>query len=172
MSRLSTVFVTLYKPFGFGSSVYGFSKFWNTFYNPLATKFGIRQDDNDEMQFSLNIGGKVIPEYPINNQSEFYSELQKALGLYSSNFHSIGIRPNGQGSYNDSRFIIGINCEKALGAAFTGIENKSGGLTHIKLKANDTSSSTFANGIADTMHIVMVNDQVVKIKATGVEIRD
>ena len=76
------------------------------------------------------------------------------------------------GSYNDSRFIIGINGEKALGAAFTGIENKSGGLTHIKLRANDSGRTTFVNGIADTMHIIMVNDQVVKIRATGVEIRD
>jgi hypothetical protein len=148
------------------------SKVWNTFYNPLAKHSGLRQDDNNEMQFSLNIGGKVIPEYPISSQSEFYTELQKAVGLYNSNFHSIGIRPNGMGSYNDSRFIIGINCEKALGAAFTGIENKSGGLTHIKLRANDSGSTTFTDGIADTMHIVMVNDQVVKIRATGVEIRD
>jgi hypothetical protein len=76
---------------------YSFSKFWNTFYNPLAVYEGLRRDDNDEMQFSLNIGGKVIPEYPIKSQSEFYTELQKAVGLYS-NYHSIGIRPSGMGS--------------------------------------------------------------------------
>jgi hypothetical protein len=170
VSRLATVFVTLYRKLPDTAAAY--SKFWNTFYNPLSKADGIRQDDGDEMQFSLNIAGKVIPEYPINSQSEFFTELQKAVGLYSSNFHSIGIRPNGLGSYSDSRFIIGINCEKALGATFTGIENKSGGLTHIKLRANDSARPVFAGGIADTMHIVMVNDQVVKIRATGVEIRD
>ena len=41
---------------------------FGTFYNPLAVRQGLRVDDNDEMQFSLNIGGKVVPEYPIHPQ--------------------------------------------------------------------------------------------------------
>ena len=73
------LFVTLYKPLKPINDTYSFSKFWNSFYNPLAVYSGLRVDDNDEMQFSLNIGGKVIPEYPINSPSEFYT-ITKSCG--------------------------------------------------------------------------------------------
>jgi hypothetical protein len=52
VSRLSTVFITLYKHLKPIDSTYSSSKFWNTFYNPLAKHASLRVDDNDEMQFS------------------------------------------------------------------------------------------------------------------------
>ena len=55
VSRLSTVFVTLYKPLKSAllDQTYCFSKCWNTFYKPIAVNAGLRVDDfNDDAVFS------------------------------------------------------------------------------------------------------------------------
>ena len=72
----------------------------------------------------------------------------------------------GYGSYNDSKFIVGIDTEKTLGASYTGIETNFGGLMQVRLKSNDPELAN--NTIGDFMHIILVSDQVVKLKSTGV----
>ena len=72
----------------------------------------------------------------------------------------------GDGSYNDSKFIVGIDTEKTLGASDTGIETNFGGLMQLRLKSTDPNLAK--NPIADFCHIILVSDQVIKLKATGV----
>ena len=62
---------------------------------------------NKELEFQVQIGSKMIPEYPIRSLSETYSQLKKALGIHSSPWHSIS--PSYQ-QYMKDHFIIGIDC--------------------------------------------------------------
>ena len=161
-----------------------FLKPWNLFYHPSAKNYGFNWDQTD-IEFQLNIGNTIFPDIPIRSQSEFFYNLRKALGISHSNYHSIDIKSSGIGSYHDSKFIIGIDTEKTLQAAWTGIETKSGSLMHIKMKMsgnpvltgprdfnnaeipNLTAFTNNNSSIATMCHIVLVPDLVVKLYATG-----
>jgi hypothetical protein len=125
-----------------------------------------RYDQTKEINFQIKIGNNVIPDYPIVSQSEFYSQLKKALGIHTSSWHALDIYPSGISSYNTNRFIIGIDTERCVGASFTGIETKSGGLTHIIMKC----ANPFNGILAKNMHIVLCCEKVIKVRATGVEV--
>ena len=140
-------------------------KQWNNFYHPMNWYNGIRTKAA-ELEFRLYIGNVLFPDYPITSQSEFFYNLRKCLGICGSTWHSISIDGYGIGSYNDSKFIVGIDTEKTLGASYTGIETNFGGLMQVRLKSADPNLAY--NTIADFMHIILVSDQVVKLKATGI----
>ena len=162
VSRLKSFFMTLdgrYK----NPEHFPMRKQWNNFYHPMNKNGGFRTNAA-ELEFRLYIGNTLYPDYPITSQSEFFYNLRKCLGICGSTWHSIDITGNGVGSYNDSKFIIGIDTEKSLGASYTGIETNFGGLMQVKLKTMDTNMFT----LADFMHIILVSDQVIKLKATGV----
>jgi hypothetical protein len=161
-----------------------FLKPWNLFYHPCAKNYGYYWHEAD-LELQVNIGNTIFPDIPIRSQPEFFYNLRKTLGIAHSNYHSLDIKSSGIGSYHDSKFIIGIDTEKTLQAAWTGIETKSGSLMHIKMKlpGNPTLASYLdhtgnpvpnlscltANNssIATMCHIVLVPDLVVKLYATG-----
>ena len=63
-------------------------------------------DQPKEINFQMKIGNNVIPDYPIVSQSEFYSQLKKALGIHTSSWHALDIYPSGISSYNTNRFKL------------------------------------------------------------------
>ena len=158
-------------------------KQWNLFYHPLAKNYGYYWHEGD-LEFQLNIGNTIFPDIPIRSQPEFFYNLRKCLGIAHSNYHSLDIKSKGVGSYHDDKFIIGIDTEKTLQAAWTGIETKSGSLMHIKMKLagdpsftrTDHAGAVIPNlscltsnnsSIATMAHVVLVPDLLVKIYATG-----
>jgi hypothetical protein len=92
--------------------------------------------------------------------------LKKALGIHTSSWHALDIYPSGISSYNTNRFIIGIDTERCVGACFTGLETKTGALTHIIMKC----ANPFNGILAKNMHIVLCCEKVIKVRATGVEV--
>ena len=64
---------------------------------------------------------------------------------------------------------MAIDCEKSLGASFTGLNTRSGDLMTVKFKYKNI---TDAGRIADRMHIVLHTDNIMQIHLTGVTIYD
>ena len=114
---------------------------------------------------SLQIGGKRNPEYPLRSQAETYSALKKCLGIQQSSFHSLSIDPY---DYRTHKFIVGIDTEKVLQAAFSGENIKNGSLLTLLMKNISADDVNYPNAI----NIIMHCDCILNIRDTGVEILD
>ena len=84
-----------------------------------------------ELQWKLQIGSKMIPEYPCRSLAETFYQLKKALGIAGSAFHSVDLTP---AKYMNDHFIIGVDCEKVLDASWTGLNTRAGDLMLVRKK--------------------------------------
>jgi len=120
------------------------------------------------LQYQIQIGSKLFPEYPVTSISESFAQLKKCLGILGSNFHSVSITPM---QYRSNKFIIGCDTEKALQAGFTGLNTRQGDLLSIKVKAIDKTVLT-KEKMPDTMFVVLHSDQIMEISDSGVQVFD
>ena len=170
LSRLKSVFCTFTGKPGTPSSfdILGtysamFLKEWNDFYHPMAWQH--QYYSGDELEISLQIGGKKFPEYPLRSQAETYAALKKCLGIQNSSFHSINIDPF---EYRTHKYIVGIDTEKVLQASFSGENIKNGSLLTLMMKNNSSKVENYPTAI----NIVMHCDCILNIRDTGVEVLD
>ena len=84
LTRLKGVFVNLCKP---PPDQRKYSE-TNLFWHPMG---GVYADDR-EVRFEMQIGAKKWPEYPLENKSEAFYQLRKALEIDSRLSPSIGIQ--------------------------------------------------------------------------------
>ena len=73
--------------------------------------------------------------------------------------------------YRNDHFVVGIDTEKALGAAYTGINTRSGDLLSVRVKAQDKSVLTSAM-MPDQLHICLHSDCVLEISDAGCAVFD
>ena len=128
----------------------------NTFVHPMCGTGYVGGDYSyqNELQWQLQIGSKMFPEYPVRSLAESFYQLQKSLGVHGSSFHSISITPE---QYRNDHFIIGIDTEKILEAGFTGLNTRAGDLMIVRGKyANSNSSTVWANSI----YVILHTDQI------------
>ena len=83
----------------------GIYKDWNSFQHPMQGTYNF----NNELEFQIQIGSKMYPEYPCRSLSQAFYELKKVLGVASSAYHSIS--PTRE-QYQNDHFIAGIDTEK------------------------------------------------------------
>ena len=116
---------------------------------------------NEITSLHLQVGAFMMPQYPIRSHAECFYSLRKALGIQSNSLHSVDINGN---DYRNNKFIVGIDCEKLLGLAFTGMNTKNSLMT-VKLK---TAEANRANRI----HILLFSENILEINDTGVSVYD
>ena len=83
----------------------------------------IHYDYSKELQYQVQIGSKMFPEYPCSSVAQALYELKKAVGIASSSYHSIA--PT-RLQYMDDHFIVGVDTEKVIEACFIGLNTKQG----------------------------------------------
>ena len=133
LTRLKLVLITLH------NSDTGWYKQANHFYHPIENSASDQYGVADEHQYWVQIGIKLVPEYPVNSLSESLSQLRKTVG---HPFQMFGRW------YKISKYIIGLDLEKVSGAGFTGISTKSCGLMTLNFRDCDldgTPNSTPQN---------------------------
>ena len=175
VSRLKSVFVTLdgqtnadgtWKDnTGYNQGYQSlFRKSWNTYYHPSA---GLNTLDKPyDVEFQMQIGSKLFPEYSIRSLGEAFYQLRKCIGLQSASWNSLSIQP---AEYRSYKYILGIDTEKVLQAGFTGINTKAGDLMTLK-------TNQYFNGAGDAdreayrLHVILHADMILSIRDTGVEI--
>ena len=118
-----------------------------------------------EFEFQLQIGSKLYPEYSIQSHSEAYDQLQKSLGIQSSNLHNFNILG---AEYRNNKLTMGIDTEKVIEAGWTGLNTRAGDLLTVKFKYNSDDADRYA----DRMHIVLHSDQILEIRDSGVQVFD
>jgi hypothetical protein len=165
LTSLRSIFISLDKNLAEGRLTW-YNKTWNNFYSPMAGNLATGnipvRSSNEIKHLQVQIGSKLLPEYPIRSHAECFYNLRKALGIQANSLHAIDI--HGQ-TYRSNRFICGIDCEKMLGLAFTG-QNTKNALMTVKLQ---TGSGDL---LANRMHIVLVSQQIIDISDSGITIVD
>ena len=66
--------------------------------------------------------------------------------------------------YRNGKFIVGLDCEKLLGLAFTGM-NTNNSLMTVKLKTAELNR-------ANRIHILLFSEQILEVNDTGVSVYD
>ena len=157
-TRLKSAFISLVNTSALSTGV---RKEFNFFYNP---SFGATTpyDSSKDVQFQLQIGSKLFPEYPIWSTQEAFYQLRKCLGVHATSFHSIDISAQ---AYKTTKYIVGIDTEKVLAAGFTGLNTKAGDLMTVKFNRMPTDATA-----PDKMYIILHADIVMDIRDSGVEI--
>ena len=144
-----------------------FHRTFNTFMSPMTNDnfSGEAYDFNKEFQWQLQIGSKMFPEFPCRSMAETFYQLQKALGIHGSAFHSLSITP---AQYRNDHFIIGVDTEKILEAGFTGLNTKAGDLMVVRGKGANANMDAWAKQI----YIILHTDQILEIRDSGCQVFD
>jgi hypothetical protein len=168
VSRLKSVFINFNGVNDDATDKRMFHKSFNNFVGPMKGDdyVGGEYDYNKELQWQLQIGSKMFPEYPCRSMAETFYQLKKALGIHGSAYHSVAITDE---QYRNDHFIIGIDTEKILEAGFTGLNTKAGDLMVVRGKgANANMTTQWAN----SMYIILHTDQILEIRDTGSQVFD
>ena len=117
-----------------------------------------------ELEFECQVGSKRFPEYPIRSSAEAFYQLRKALGIHDINAQ-VDIETK---SYRASKYVIGIDMERVLGASFSGYNSKSGDLLTIKLRIAWNGADV--NTAPSQVHTVLHYDAVLHISDVGAHV--
>ena len=181
LTYLTRVFVSFLKPTG-PSAAGNIKEYWNKDFNCfyhtlreenrastlLSPKYISTKDLIQSAQ--LQVGSKLIPDYPITSSAECFYFLRKALNtdnVFPAHIHSVNITGE---EYINHRFIMAFDCEKVNGksASFTGMNVKNGELITLKLRLQ--SGYPLLN--PTDCHIILEAEQVVEISGSYVRVAD
>ena len=118
-----------------------------------------------ELQWQLQFGGKMFPEYPCTSMAQTFYQLKKALGIHGSAFHSLAITNK---QYMNDHFVIGVDTEKILEAGFTGLNTRAGDLMIVRGKGASATRTAWATNVCIILH----TDQILEIRDTGSQVCD
>jgi hypothetical protein len=163
VSRLQRIFVSFYK--NPTANPGPFHKNNILFYHPMDEAGGPYSNAR-ELEFQIQLGSKLYPEYPCTSISECFYRLKEALNLPIYHQHAIGIRYQ---DYYQDKFIFAISFEKIPDAEWSGINTKAGQVLMVKVKA--TNGNVVAN-IADIMYSVLETQQILQISDVGCTVYD
>ena len=142
------------------------AKWWNTFYNPMAYAEEVNIiNSNYEMEFQMQVGSRLYPEYPIRSQAEAFYQTTKTLGLAGSAWHAIDVIPE---EWSSCKFLYAIDTEKVTEAGFTGLNTKAGDLIYLRLKQYGVPQDR----ICKMMYVILHADMILNIRDTGAEVYD
>ena len=141
-----------------------------SFYHPMnrhsqaATKT-TNYDPAQELEFQIQLGGKLYPEYPCRSVNECFSILKETLNLPERYQHSLGIKFD---EYIRNKFIFGMDFEKVPDVDWTGINTKAGQILIVKVKGG----SGITKNIANSMFSTLVTQVVLEIRDVGCNLYD
>ena len=153
VTRLKSIFVTFHKP---DKVAY---KQVNDLYHPCTNNGALTLAN--EHSYQIQIGSKVVPEYPVNSLAESYSQLKKTVGR-AFKMHSSW--------YRSRKYIIGLGLESISGAGFTGLSTKAGDLLTINLKDCDALGN--ADSVPTRVFCALNYDRVLNIQDSGIQMLD
>jgi hypothetical protein len=139
------------------------------FSHPMAWLPSGYYDKNYELQWQIQLGSKLFPEYPVQSLSETFYQLRKTLSLPEYHQHSVSVDFN---QYKKDKFIIAMNMEKVPEASFTGENTKAGQLLYIRVKPANSTSVLTSDKMFDSMFITLHAECTVEIRDVGCTVFD
>ena len=170
VSKLVASFVTFYKA-GDPSTGYEYAdKEFCRFYHPHQAHNPLDEgiyDKNKDLEFQIQLGSKLYPEYPCNSITQCFYHLRKALNLPMFHQHSMNINFK---QYRDRQFIFAFSFEKVPDSSYTGINTRAG--QQMLLRVKPAGATIPATEMPDTMYITMLSEQILEIKDLGLKVLD
>ena len=165
VTRLKGLFLTFYKDLGDASDHY--EKAWSRMYHPMVNVAGQAYDPGYELEYQIQLGAKLYPEYPVRSLSEAFAQLRKTVGL-NYGHHAIDLNAH---QYRKNKFIVGVDMEKISEMGFTGENTMNGQL--LVIKVSPLNKATLTDGFMPTqMNMYLNSDQIMEIKDVGVTVLD
>jgi hypothetical protein len=174
VSKLNRMFLTFYKPTADSGETLKLKTNENkqgvSFYHPMsAGSVGdtavTTYNSNLELEFQIQLGGKLYPEYPCRTINECFSILKETLNLPEKYQHSVGILFD---EYIRNSFIFGMDFEKVPDVDWSGINTKAGQILIVKVKGG----SGITKNIASSMFSTLVTQVVLEIRDVGCTLYD
>ena len=128
---------------------------------PRHTVMTRHVEANEIVSLQLQVGAFLIPQYPIRSHAECFYSLRKSFGIQANSLHNIDIEGN---EYRNNKLIVGLDFEKLLGLAFTGMKTKNSLMT-VRMK---TAQANRAN----RFHIVLTSEQILEVSDAGIQVYD
>ena len=164
VSRLQKCFITFYKTPATETIT---DKQAIKLYHPMSEDSTSFYTPGLELEFQIQLGSKLYPEYPCKSISECFSILKQTLNLPDEHLHSVGIDFK---QYCSNKFIFAMSFEKVPESSWTGTNTKSGQLLIVKCNAVD--QGVMPNDIAHLMYITLVSEQVLEVRDIGCSVYD
>ena len=126
------------------------------------------QQTRDEALLSLEaqIGSLKFPETAASSMPEMFSLLRQTVGVYDQSIQTLNISPQ---SYQTLSFVAGIPLQSVPGAAFSGLNTRSGDLLSVRCK--HMSADNTVNG-AGRCYVTLLNEQILEIREGSVSVLD
>ena len=170
VSKLVASFITFYRTddpsLGYEYANKRFCRFYHPHQSHDSSAEGI-YDINKDLEFQIQLGSKLFPEYPCNSLTQCFYHLRKALNLPVFHQHSISIDFK---QYRDRQFIFGFSFEKVPDSSYTGINTRAGQQMLIRIKP--AGASIPVDDMPDEMFITMLSEQILEIKDLGLKVFD
>ena len=170
VSKLVASFVTFYKA-GDPSSGYEYAdKEFCRFYHPHQAHNPLDEgiyDKDKDLEFQIQLGSKLYPEYPCNSITQCFYHLRKALNLPMFHQHSMNINFK---QYRDRQFIFAFSFEKVPDSSYTGINTRAG--QQMLLRVKPAGATIPATEMPDTLYITMLSEQILEVKDLGLKVFD
>lgn len=119
------------------------------------------------MEFQIQLGPKLYPEYPVRSVSECVSILKQTLNIPDRGLHSVGIDYK---SYNNNKFVFAMSFEKVPEASWTGANSNAGQL--LVIKCNGVGSALTSTNLPDTILITLQSENLLEIRDVGISSYD
>ena len=170
VSKLVASFITFYKN-GDPSTGYEycdkeFCRFYHPHQNHEPLDEGIYDKDKD-LEFQIQLGSKLYPEYPCNSITRCFYHLRKALNLPMFHQHSMNINFK---QYRDRQFVFAFSFEKVPDSSYTGINTRAG--QQMLLRVKPAGATIPATEMPDTLYITMLSEQILEIRDLGLKVFD
>ena len=165
VTRLKGLFITFYKT-GHTDTYEPFNKEWAAGYHPMLAGDGLYYNSAEEIEYQIQLGAKLYPEYPVRSVAEAFAQLRKTVGL-NYGHHAIDLTAE---QYGHHKFIIGVDMEKISEMGFTGENTMNGQLMVVKYKA--LGGGLNAGLMPDQCNLFLNSDQIMEIKDVGVTVLD
>ena len=121
------------------------------------------------IEYQIQLGAKLYPEYPVRSVAEAFAQLRKTVGL-NYGHHAIDLTAE---QYNHHKFIIGVDMEKISEMGFTGENTMNGQLMVVKYKALNTGAQGLGDiNMPSQINLFLNSDQIMEIKDVGVTVLD
>lgn len=162
-SRIDKIYVSFFKGTApQPGSVDGKLKESVLFYHP--------QDINStakDIEFTLQIGSKKFPDYPIRSLSEAYYHTLNTINCDMANVKSMNMIRSG---YHNNKFVLGISLEKAQCNMFSGLQTKTGSL--LTLNTRPVTTIDMDANADYRIHYSMEYTAILVISDTGIYVED
>ena len=170
VSKLVASFITFYRDddpsLGYEYANKRFCRFYHPHQSHDSLKEGI-YDVNKDLEFQIQLGSKLYPEYPCNSLTQCFYHLRKSLNLPVFHQHSISIDFE---QYRDRQFIFGFSFEKVPDSSYTGINTRAGQQMLIRVKP--AGASILVDDMPDEMFVTLLSEQVTEIKDLSLKVFD